>query len=152
MLHVSHCTLRSVLCFLVLKCIWEYSVYAHTCVHVCVYVGYTLHVCVCSITKLCPSLFRPHGLLACQDPLSMGFPRQEYWSGLPFPSLGDLSDPGIELTLLVPPELTGRFFTTGPPGKSIHCIRVHICIYSIFIYRIYYIHKYVCDIFFKKPQ
>ena len=34
---------------------------------------------------------------ACQAPLSMGFPMQEYWSGLPFPSPGDLSDPGIEL-------------------------------------------------------
>ena len=33
---------------------------------------------------------------ACQAPLSMGFPRQEYWSELPFPSPGDLPDPGIE--------------------------------------------------------
>ena len=32
----------------------------------------------------------------CQAPMSMGFPRQEYWSGLPFPPLGDLPDPGIE--------------------------------------------------------
>ena len=37
---------------------------------------------------------QPHG--ACQAPLSMGFPRQEYWSGLPFPSPGDLPDPGTE--------------------------------------------------------
>ena len=34
--------------------------------------------------------------VACQAPLSIGFSRQEYWSGLPFPSPGDLSDPGIE--------------------------------------------------------
>ena len=34
--------------------------------------------------------------VACQAPLSIGFSRQEYWSGLPFPSLGDLPDPGIE--------------------------------------------------------
>ena len=40
------------------------------------------------------------------------FPRQEYWSGLPLPSLGD-PDPGIELTS---PALAGRFFTTEPPG------------------------------------
>ena len=33
---------------------------------------------------------------ACQAPVSMGFPRQEYWSGLPFPSPGDLPDPGIK--------------------------------------------------------
>ena len=35
-------------------------------------------------------------IVACQDPLSIGFSRQEYWSGLPFPSPGDLPDPGIE--------------------------------------------------------
>ena len=47
-------------------------------------------------------------------PLSMGFPRQEYWSGLQFPSQGDIPDPGIELAS---PALAGRFFTTEPPGK-----------------------------------
>ena len=46
--------------------------------------------------------------VACQAPLSMGFPRQEYWSGLPFPSSGDLPDPGIEATS---PVLVGGFFT-----------------------------------------
>ena len=50
----------------------------------------------------------------CQAPLSMGFSRQEYWSGLPFPPPGDLLDSGIEL---VSPALTGGFFTTEPPGK-----------------------------------
>ena len=49
-----------------------------------------------------------------QAPLSMGFSRQEYWSGLLFPSLGDLPDPGIKP---VYPELTRRFFTTEPPGQ-----------------------------------
>ena len=44
-----------------------------------------------------------------QAPLSMGFPRQEYWSGLPFPSPGDLRDPGIEPKS---PALAGKFFTT----------------------------------------
>ena len=51
---------------------------------------------------------------SCQACLSMGFPRQEYWSGLPFPPPGDLPDPGIELMNLA---LAGRFFTTEPPGK-----------------------------------
>ena len=50
-----------------------------------------------------------------QAPLSMGFPRQEYWNGLPFSSPRDLPDPGIES---VSPELAGSFFTTEPPGKS----------------------------------
>ena len=49
-----------------------------------------------------------------QASLSMGFPRQEYWSGLPFPSPGDLLDPEIESTS---PGLAGGFFTTEPPGK-----------------------------------
>ena len=45
----------------------------------------------------------------------MGFFRQEYWSGLPFPSPWDLHDPGIKST---PPALAGRFFTTEPPGEA----------------------------------
>jgi len=47
----------------------------------------------------------------------MGFPRQEYWSGLPLPSPGDIPDPGIKLAS---PALAGRFFTAEPPEKS-HC-------------------------------
>ena len=47
-------------------------------------------------------------------PLSMGFPRQEHWSGLPFPSPRDLPDLGIEA---MSPALAGGFFTTEPPGK-----------------------------------
>ena len=52
--------------------------------------------------------------VAHQAPLSMGFPRQVYWSGLPFPSPGDLPDPGIEPES---PGLAGGFYTTEPPGK-----------------------------------
>ena len=54
---------------------------------------------------------------ACQAPLSMGFPRQEYWSGLPFPSPEDLPDPEIEPAALAFPALAGRFFTTAPAGN-----------------------------------
>ena len=53
-------------------------------------------------------------IVACQALLSMGFPKQEYWSRLPFFSPGDLPDPGIELTS---PAWAGGFFTTKPPGK-----------------------------------
>ena len=53
--------------------------------------------------------------VACQASLSMGFPRQKYWSGLPFPSPGDFHSPWIEP---VSPALAGGFFTTEPPGKS----------------------------------
>ena len=50
--------------------------------------------------------------MACQAPLSMGFSRHKYWSGLPFPSPGDLPDPGMELMFLASPSVAGRFFTT----------------------------------------
>ena len=52
--------------------------------------------------------------MACQASLSMGFFRQEYWSGWPCPPPGVLSDPGIEPRS---PALEGGFFTTEPPGK-----------------------------------
>ena len=52
--------------------------------------------------------------IARQAPLFMGFPKQEYWNGLPFPSPGGLPNPGIKPTS---PALTDRFFTTEAPGK-----------------------------------
>ena len=68
------------------------------------------------VTKSCPTLFATPRTVAFQASLSMGFPRQEYWSGLPFPSPGDHPNPGIEP---VSPVLTSGFFTTGPPEKPI---------------------------------
>ena len=62
-----------------------------------------------SHVQLCATLWT----LACQALLSMGFSRQEYWSGLPCPPLGDLLHPGIEPRSLMAPELAGVFFTTG---------------------------------------
>ena len=55
---------------------------------------------------------------ARQVPLSVGFPRQEYWSGLPFPPPGDLSDQGIEPASLTSPALAGRFFTTSATWET----------------------------------
>ena len=48
--------------------------------------------------------------VACQNPLDVGFPRQEYWSGLPFPPPGELPFPVIEPASLTSPALAGRFF------------------------------------------
>ena len=59
--------------------------------------------------------------LAHQAPLSMGFPRQEYWTGLTLSSPGDLPYPETKLTS---PGLAGRFFTTEPPGKP-HWMNIH---------------------------
>ena len=53
-------------------------------------------------------------IVAHQAPLPMGFPRQEYWSGLPFPPPGDRPNPGIKLVSLA---LAGKFFTTESPGN-----------------------------------
>ena len=63
------------------------------------------------VAKLCPTLGIP-GTVACQAPLSMGFFQQEYWSGLPFPTPGDLPDSGIEPTSLA---LAGGLLTAEPP-------------------------------------
>ena len=73
--------------------------------------------------------------VAHQSPLSMGFPKQEYWSGLSFPSPGDLPNPGTEP---VSPALVGRLFTTEPPGKPLYmCVCVCVCTYmcmGVYIY------------------
>ena len=65
-----------------------------------------------SVFQSCLTLTTPW-TVARQDPLSMGLPRQQYWSGLPFPPPGDLRDPGIELESLTSPALAGRLFTVG---------------------------------------
>ena len=71
--------------------------------------------CCCLVTKSCPTLCKPHELyVACQDPLSMGFPRQEYWSELPFPTFRDLFNPGIRPLF---PALAGGIFTAEQPVK-----------------------------------
>ena len=74
-------------------------------------------VCVCVSVLSHVRLFAIPGTVAHQAPLFMGFPRQEHWSGLPFPPPGDLPDPGTEHKSLVSPALAGGLFTTEPPGK-----------------------------------
>ena len=71
---------------------------------------------MCSAAQSCLSLVTPW-TVACQAPLSMEFPRQEYWRGLPFPSPGIFSDPGVKPVSLASPTLAGEFFTTESPGK-----------------------------------
>ena len=63
-------------------------------------------------------LFATPWTVACQPPLSMGFPMEwKYWSGLPCPSPGDLPNPGIEPVSPESPALASGFFTTKPPRK-----------------------------------
>ena len=70
--------------------------------------------------QLCLTLCDPIGrsLPGSSVPLSMGFSRQEYWSGLPFLSPGDLPDPEVEPTSPVSPALAGRFFTTNATWEA----------------------------------
>ena len=70
-----------------------------------------LNFCCCLVGKLCPTL---GDLTDCSLP-GLGFPRQEYWSGLPFPSPGDPPNPGIETAS---PALAGGYFIAEPLGKS----------------------------------
>ena len=78
--------------------LWE-----RVCVCVC--------VCVCSVMSW---LIATPWTVAHQAPLSMGFSRHEYWSGLPFPSSGDLPDPGLEPVSFAFLSLASGFFTTAP--------------------------------------
>ena len=64
-------------------------------------------------------LFVTPWTVAYQAPPSMGFSRQEYWSGVLFPPPGDLPHPGIKPMSPVAPALAGGVFTTEPPGKLI---------------------------------
>ena len=70
-------------------------------------------MCMLSHVKFFATLWT----VAYLAPLSFEFSRQGYWSGLPFPTPGDLPDPGIQPASLMYPALTGVFFTTESPGK-----------------------------------
>ena len=85
------------------------SIYLPTiCLDLCVHV---------KLLQLCPTLCDVTDV-PYQAPPSMGFSRQEYWSGLPLPTLGDLPDPGIEPESLMPPALAGGFFTTNATWEA----------------------------------
>ena len=75
-------------------------------------------VCMCVSCLSSVRLFVTVWTVAHQAPLSMRFPRQESWSGLPCPSPGDLPDQGLEPTSLMSPALAGRYFTTSGPWEG----------------------------------
>ena len=68
------------------------------------------------------SLFATPWTVARQAPLSMGFPRQEYWSGLPFPSPGDLPSSGTEPTPPVSLAFAGGFLTVKATGEGLRLL------------------------------
>ena len=84
----------------------------------------------------CVWLFETLWAIARQPPLSMGFSRQEYWSGLPGPPPGDLPDPGIEPQSLISPILAGGFFTTSATWEAPNC--------TYFKYNLWWALTYAC--------
>ena len=75
--------------------------------------GFKLESCIACLPSRV-RLFATPWTVACQAPLSMRFSRQEYWSGLPFPSPGDLPDPGIKPRS---PALQADALPSESPGK-----------------------------------
>ena len=99
--------------------------YAHTYIYMCIYVY--IHVSTFSFVLSCSvvsdSLLLYFIIVARQAPLSMGFPRQEYWNGLPFPSPEDPLNPGIKLASPASPVLQADSLPAEPLGKP------HMCLY-----------------------
>ena len=96
----------------------------------CVCVNVWVHMCWLSCFSRV-RLFVTPWTAARQAPLSIGFSRQEYWSGLPCPPPGGLSDPGTEPTSHVS-SLAGRFFTTLATSKAPYSVRLSLI--SVFCY------------------
>ena len=104
--------------------------------HKCVFLkmwhaSVTFYVCVCVLSSFSRVwLSVTPWTVARQAPLSMGFSRQEHWSGLPCPPPGYLPDPGIKSTS---PALAGRFFTTSTTWEVLLCMCVCVCV-CVFVY------------------
>ena len=91
-------------------------IYVHIfCIHIYILLGN--YTCCAKFSHV--QLFETPWTVAHQAPLSMGFSRQEHWSGLPFHTPGYLTEPGVELTSLVSPALADGFFTTSPIRVSV---------------------------------
>ena len=86
-------------------------------------------ICMHFICMLsCVQFFEILWSVAHQTPMFMGFFRQEYWSGLSFPPLGYLPDPGIKLTSHACPILAGIFFTTDHLGNPFSSVQSLSCV------------------------
>ena len=108
--------------------IYTFILYKNDICYLCIIF---LHIYVHTQSLHRVQLFVTPWTTAHQAPLSMGFPRQEYWSGLPFPSPGDLPNPGIEPSS---PALAGGFLTTEPSGKPYVYMCIHIYTHILHIY------------------
>ena len=116
-LYLSHCfsvhTLRTIIGILLVK-IQGDSIFMEYLI-----VSLTATDCVLAkLLELCLTLCDPMDS-SCQAPLSQGFSRHEYWSGLPCPPPGDLPNPGIKPMSLMSPALADRFFTTTATWEAL---------------------------------
>ena len=115
-----------------------------------------MHDCmhVYLVTSVVSDSLRPHGLQHPQVLLSMGFSRQDYWSGLPCPPPvgGGSSQPRAQTHIFCSSCIAGRFFTTEPPGKPTQGIYIYIYIererenpniYILYIYIAYLLKTHV---------
>ena len=112
------------------------------CMCVCVYIYIYIYI----VAKSCPTLVTPW-TGAWKAPLSMEFSRPEYWSGLPFPSLADLPDPGLKLwslALQLVSCIAGRFFTNWATREVVYTY-IYICV-CVCIYIYIYIYKTWLDL------
>ena len=117
------------------KCLIDLKVTSEPCVACswwrwdwkCLGVSWVIRVCIPSTHNSCVWLFATPWTVAHQSPPSTGFPRQDYWSGLPFPPPGDLPNPGINPVSLASSALAGRFFATEPLGKP----RVKVTLFNL---------------------
>ena len=103
-------------------------VYTYVYIYLCIYIyTHTIHICILCIdsaVKLlsCVQIFATPWTVAYQASPSMGFSQQEYWSGLPFPSPGDLPNPRVEPRS---PALQADALTSESPGKPLNSIYMH---------------------------
>ena len=97
-----------------------------------------------SVAKSCPTLW---DTMDCSPPGSsaMEFSRQEHWNGLPFPTPGNLPNPGIEPTSPASPALAGAFFTTEPSGKPQNQDRAVIFLCKVHGHLLLFSHQLVSD-------
>ena len=89
-------------------------------------------VCMCTQSLCHVLLFETPWTVAHQTPLFMEFPRQEYWSRLPFSSPGHLPDAGIEPMSLTSPALVGGFFTTSATWKA-PLDHIYTCKFTLYV-------------------
>ena len=107
-------------CCLSFRCmaLWLSSMYV--CVCVCTYIHTYIYIYIHTHTLSHVWHFAALWTVACQAPLSIGFPRWEYWSGLPFPSARWRPDPGIKPMSPASPSLQGDSLPPEPSGKPTH--------------------------------